>query len=599
MISSKKLTTIGIVLIILVIVLLAFVIVFKDTLFTAPKTGDITLDKEHVIHLSADDYYTEHSAKGVVNITLTGDNVSCNSNSVSFDGKHITIGQGGSYVISGELNDGSVIINSSDETPVILYLDGASISSSDYAPLVVLQSKKTILSLVPNTENSLVAGEIKANSDISREPPTAVIFSADDLVINGTGNLTVNGSASDGIKANDTLKIIESTLHIASFDEGINVNDSLYTSEAKINITSVSDAVKCEKTEFEQSFISINDSTFNIITDGDGIYSSGLISLKNATADIKTGEGAESITFGGGGFGGGRGGRGGRGGFGGNMTSENTPSTKGIKAGVKLEINGGTFNLNCADDAIHSDGEITVDGGVFGIATGNDAIHAENELTLSPTSFDVTKCLEGLEGAHISIKDGTFNIVSGDDAINAVGYNSYGGGMPPMMGAHSQPVNEEDIYLEICGGNITITSSGDGVDSNGAARITGGNLRVYGPENGGNGTLDFQNGILLCGGTLIAAGNSGMAESPHTDSEQISLTFYTPSYYERGSTIEITDDTGNILLSGMSSMRFNWVCVSCPEFMMSKNYTLKINGEAVSSITVSGSTNTNASYGRR
>jgi len=474
MISSKKLTTIGIVLMAVVLILLAFAMVFKDTLFNSQKTGDIALDKDHSIHLSADDYYTEHSSNGVVKISLKGDTVSCNSNGVSYDGRYITIGKGGSYVLTGSLNDGSIIVNSGDDLPVFLYLEGVSIASSDYAPLVVTNAKKTVLSLIPGTESTFEAGEIKAGDNDS-DTPSAVIYSADDLVINGTGKLTVKGSASDGIKANDTLKILGSTVHVNALDEGINVNDGIYTSEADISITSVSDAVRCEKSVPSESFISINDSTLSIHTDGDGIYSSGVLCLDNSNVTIMTGEGSESVVLGGGGFGGG-----GRGGFGGYGVTDDTPSTKGLKAGLKLEIRGGTFDLDCVDDAIHSDGEIAIDKGSFNISTGNDAIHAEATLSLSPVTFNITKCLEGLEGAYILIDSGDFSITSSDDAINAVGYNSYGQGMPPMMGSHSTPINEEDIYLDIRGGNIAISSSGDGVDSNGAARVKGGNIRVYG-----------------------------------------------------------------------------------------------------------------------
>lgn len=595
MISSKKLIPLGIILILLVLILLISAMVFKDFLFTPPKTGDIILDKQHSVTLFSDDYYTEHASNGIVKITLNGDTISSGSKGISFDNKKLIIARGGTYVITGTLNDGSIIINSSDETPIKLYLNGTNVTSSDYASLVILKAKKTIISLIPGTENTFTSKEIISSSDISDDIPTAAVYSKDDLVINGTGKLTVNGNKCDGIKANDTLKILESTVYVNSYDEGINVNDSLYTSKAKINIDSGSDAIRCEKSEPAQSFIYLSDSTFDITTDKDGIYSSGSVYLENITANIKTGGGSDSVMLNYDNF---NGKKGGIGSFTGNRVKEDTPSTKGIKAGIKLNINGGTFKLDCVDDAIHSDGEITIDSATFNISTGNDAIHAETMLKLSPLIFNVTMCHEGIEGGYIYIDKGDFNIISSDDAINAVGTGSFGVNMP-MMNSHSQSVSEEDIYLEITGGNINITSSGDGVDSNGAARVSGGNIRVYGPENGGNGSLDFQKGILLCGGTLIAAGNSGMAEAPHTESTQISLTFRLSENYGKDSTIEITDHKGNTLLSGTSSMKFNWVCVSSPEFKKSEEYTLKINGDAVTSVTADGIITANALYGRR
>ena len=168
------------------------------------------------------------------------------------------------------------------------------------------------------------------------------------------------------------------------------------------------------------------------------------------------------------------------------------------------------------------------------------------------------------------------------------------------MGNHTEPVDEEDIFLTINGGNIIIETGGDGVDSNGAARINGGILQVYGPENGGNASLDFQNGILIDAGTVLAAGNSGMAELPHADSKQYSLVFYLSSKFDAGKTIEIVDSEGNTVISGNCTKSFNWVCASSPDIKDSETYTLYADSQEAGNITVTAVISSNGSgIGRR
>ena len=50
---------------------------------------------------------------------------------------------------------------------------------------------------------------------------------------------------------------------------------------------------------------------------------------------------------------------------------------------------------------------------------------------------------------------------------------------------------DQGATLTINGGNLYVNANGDGLDANGDILITGGNLTLHGPEDGGNGTLDY------------------------------------------------------------------------------------------------------------
>lgn len=63
--------------------------------------------------------------------------------------------------------------------------------------------------------------------------------------------------------------------------------------------------------------------------------------------------------------------------------SDTTVSTKGLKAGQNLTINGGSFDIDSADDAVHSNYSISIHDGSFTIRTGDDGMHGDAYLTIS------------------------------------------------------------------------------------------------------------------------------------------------------------------------------------------------------------------------
>ncbi|MCI5977191.1 MAG: carbohydrate-binding domain-containing protein [Clostridiales bacterium] len=138
-------------------------------------------------------------------------------------------------------------------------------------------------------------------------------------------------------------------------------------------------------------------------------------------------------------------------------------SAKGLKAGMALTIEGGIFDLNCADDAIHSNGNVTIMDGTFEISTGDDAVHADETSTISGGTLNIDKCCEGIEGVSVDISGGEITIVASNDGLNAAN------GTATVPG-----VGTSDGIIRISGGTVCIHASGDGLDSNGDLDVTGG-----------------------------------------------------------------------------------------------------------------------------
>lgn len=587
MINSKKFDLIAILLTALVLV----GVVCAMFLPKATVTGEFEYSDLHTVNITDDDYYTTYTDAFVSKITLKGTSAETNSHNVEIDGSVVTILGGGVYVIAGTLDDGSIVVDSADGAEVRLVLNGANITSSDFSVLYIKQSAKTVISLVPGTESNLTDGAFYNETKLEDGKPTAALYSKDDLVINGSGSLAVNGNYQDGIKANDTLKITEGTITINAVDDGINTNDYIAALAANINVTSGGDSIKCKHENKEKGFVAFEGTILSLTSEGDGISASSALYMNNTITNITSGSGSQNGSTHSG-MGGGFGGRGGMGGV--QTVTTDTVSAKAIKAGTNIIINGGSFALDSKDDSIHSDGNVTIDGGMFEISSGDDAVHADLNLVLNPESMDITECYEGLEGAYVTINGGDISIISSDDGINATGENSansMGGGMMNMHRSEEKNA-DEDIWLTVNGGHIYIETSGDGFDSNGSAVINGGFLEIYGPENDGNGSIDVGDGgyvLIMNGGSMLAVGSSGMAEHPTENSPQQSLAFYLEETYSADSSISVIDSSGNEIISGTSNKKFNWICISTENIVESETYTLIVNGSEIMKITANGS----------
>ena len=70
-------------------------------------------------------------------IQLSDDGSSCDSQSVSIEGQTVTITEEGTYLLSGSLSDGSVVIYTDENVKVRLILNGVSINSSSSAAIYV------------------------------------------------------------------------------------------------------------------------------------------------------------------------------------------------------------------------------------------------------------------------------------------------------------------------------------------------------------------------------------------------------------------------------------------------------------------------------
>lgn len=261
--------------------------------------------------------------------------------------------------------------------------------------------------------------------------------------------------------------------------------------------------------------------------------------------------------------------------------SDGSTSMKGIKAESVMLITGGTYSINSADDAVHSNSSITVNGGEFEIATGDDGFHADESLTVTDGTINITESYEGLEALTLTISGGDITIVASDDGLNAAGGSDMSGadgGRDGMFGGggFGGDGSSSNGVMVISGGNIKITASGDGIDSNGTFTMSGGYVVIEGPTQGDTSTLDYDDTATITGGTFIGTGASSMAES-FSSSEQ-GVIFMSVGNQQADTQVTVSDSDGNTILSFTPSLSFQIVLVSSEELVSGSAYTVSIGG---------------------
>lgn len=534
----------------------------------------------------------EYDESKAVSVQLNGTSATSSSNSVKISSSTVTITEEATYVISGTLTDGMIIVNAEDTAKLQIVLNGVDITSKTSAALYILEADKVFVTLADGKINTLANGG--SFTAIDENNIDAAVFSKQDLTFNGSGSLMVTSPAAHGIVCKDDLVFTGGTYTVNSASHGLDANDSVRISSlTKLTIDAGKDGIHSENTEDASlGFIYISDGTMNIEAEGDGIAAGAYVRIENGTFDLLIGGGSENGSKASSGNYGGFMGGGGHGGMrpGGSQsltttTDEISTSMKGIKATNSLLINGGTFKIDSADDSVHSDVSVTINGGTFEIASGDDAIHAEENLTITAGTFNIIESYEGLEALNIDVKGGEFEIVASDDGLNAAGGTDssgttggrdgmFGGGKHGMGGGMSSGNGS----IVISGGNLYVKASGDGIDANGTITISGGYTIVTGPTQGDTATLDYDKSATITGGTFIGTGASGMAQT-FSDSKQ-GVVAVSVGNQSAGTNITLKDKSGNTIIEYVPELSFAVVILSSPDIVSGETYTITVGSES-------------------
>lgn len=560
-----------------------------------------------------------YEESGAVYVTLSDDGIAGETDGVVIDGQMVTITAEGTYIFSRTLSEGQIVVDA-DNAKVQIVFDNVDITCASSAAVYVKSAEKVFVTLAEGSQNTLrntdeyvaiddnnIDAVIFAKSDLTLNGTGSLtiisaeghgIVSKDDLkIIGGTYDIIAAGHALSG---KDSVRIADGTFILTAEKDGIHAENAddeekgyIYIADGDFTITSDGDGMDAS------NIVQIEDGTLDI-TAGGGAANS----LKTHESDVPGGPGGgmpqngekldgESMP------------QMGEKPDGENMTEmgkrpdgttppekpsqtdqsdtadetaapdnatdhqsssaettedtttdESGTSTKGIKAGGGMYLNGGTYQIDSADDSIHSNANITIADGTYTLATGDDGVHADDALIVNGGTITVTESYEGLEGLAVTINDGTIDITASDDGINTAGEK-----------------------MELNGGYIHILAGGDGVDSNGDLTINGGEIYIDGPSDNGNSAIDYgdRSSAYVNGGTLVAIGSSSMAEGMSDSSKQKVLMVKLGEQMEAGDVV-LTDSEGNVIVSYTALKTYDCVIISTAEVESGATYTLTTSG---------------------
>ena len=519
---------------------------------------------------TANDLNGDRDFTGATVITLNGDSAKIEGSGAYVNGNTVVIGSGGSYTISGSWN-GTIKVDAYKSSKVFIQLNGLTVSNGDDACIWVKKADKVFLTLVEGTENILTGGAEYSEKALEAGR-NAVIYSKDDLTINGNGSLTVTAGYKHGIYSRDELVITGGIITVDAVRDALRAKDAIKITGAELNLTAGDEGIQAvgdkDKTgSGENGSLYIESGTINITSDDDAIHTEG-----------------------------------------------------------DIIIDGGTFNISAYDDAMHSETAITINDCDMLISTCYEGLEAP-EITVNGGDIEIYPQDDGLNanggssiyampgdmgGMGMGGPGGGMGSPGGPNGMGAPGENgnpdgsATDGGMeseisesPEAAEAENQRIvspdssvtaSEESSESEaiptvtINGGSIriinTTASDADGIDSNGDIIITGGDIFVSLPASGTNSAIDFgsENGGIceISGGTLVAAGSYSMAESFDSSSEQPSIMYIVSGGIEAGTDFILADEDENVLMSGTVPGTFSCIILSCPELELGQTYELTI-----------------------
>ena len=503
---------------------------------------DVSVDEEDSIY-----------SNNMTSINLSKSSTKVEGNGAKVEGTVITISEAGTYTISGDIEDGQIVVDASDDDKIKIVLNGVNIKNSKSSSIYIKNADKTIISLKDGTNNYIEDGQVYEEINSEDNEPNAAIFSKDDLIISGSGSLEVKSNYKDGITSKDDLIIAGGDINIESGsgsknapeksdkDFGMNFKDNIMNNDKD---QSSSDSKKGLKSELS---VEINGGNLNIDSYDDAINS-----------------------------------------------------------GNEVIIASGIINIASGDDGIHGDSSVTIDGGEINISKSYEGIEGEN-ITINDGDIHVKSSDDGVNAAEAKNSEDTLDY--NNDKIDPKEQQTEGngqnmkGGQPPednrQMMQEGQKVQDDDKMMQrnqdqkgfvgesagnaeinINGGYLYVDADGDGIDANGSIKMSGGTVIVDGPTNDGNESIDYDSSCEITGGILIASGSSGMLQAPSSSSTQHVISAVFSNSLQAGTSINIKSETGENILTFTPNKEYQSIILCSPDVKKGETYTISAGGIA-------------------
>ena len=345
---------------------LAFCFLMTGCAFSDPVLIEGTHESEYELNLlegrkpGGGDLFSEEDLRPVYDETLVteivfdDDDVSgilCSGPDESYvdikpgsDGVKIFLMGSGTYRFSGEAGNLQIEVDASKDGLVRIILSGVSICN-DGEPAIYVNSADTVyLMTEAGTVNSISGTEAEYSGKNN-----SVIFSDDDLVLQGEGDLYIRSFRDNAIVCKNDFSFTGGSVRIDSADIGIEVKNSFRMAGGVLSIEAADDGIQVTNSDDEdKGYVYIGGGELTISCGDDAIHSERRFAMVDGVYTV-------------------------------------TESREAIEAGM-VNISGGVLNLNAEDDGINASGKkiivpyVRIGGGDIYIDSAGDGIDSNGVL---------------------------------------------------------------------------------------------------------------------------------------------------------------------------------------------------------------------------
>lgn len=490
---------------------------------------------------AASDYTTANATL----VTLTDSSATAKGKYTGYeiDGTDVSITAAGTYVFSGDCGDGSITVKKG-VTGVTIVLNGLTLTNDDSAAITLNKTAEASLIAAAGTTNTV------ADTEGSNDENAAVkVKSGAALAIGGTGTLTVDGNAKNGIKgaADAVITVAEVKLNINAANDGLSCDDELNITGGTLSITAGGDAVKASPDTGDTGNpdttslgnVTISGGTLTLATGDDGVH---------ADNDLVIGaKGASSTST---------------------PRINITASYEGLE-GTTVTVYSGDIDVVASDDGVNAAnstlGErsdkyaISIAGGDLYIDAGSDGLDSNNDINITGGKVEVYGA-DAMMDAAIDY-DGTFTLSGG---------TLFGAGMEPSAGTQAYIAVGETSPSGGMGGGPNGQGDGQGMTPPGDANGSNGN-RPTPPNFSGNTSSDG----TFTPPTKPSGGKADGKPSGNLPNRESALGI------KEGSVITVQDSSGKTLCTATALGSMSSVIFSSADIKEGETYTVLVDGTSV------------------
>lgn len=522
----------------LVLALLFGLSLLKERLMPEEETAAV---EENI----AVDWANELDEAHAVSIVMDGDTISALGQGVAVVGSTVTIRYPGTYVLSGGLHDGQILVDCDHDGTVYLVLDSAQIHCYTGPAIFVKQAQETVLVLPEGSQSYVSDGSSYAlvyASDGTEDPdqPDAAIFSRDNLRVEGSGTLTVTGYFRDAIHGKDDLVFSGGSLILCAVNDGAKGTESLTVEGGALTVYAQGDGLQSTKGPVE-----VLDGTVTIQCGGDGLA---------ALTDLTVSGGSIAVTAAGGW----------------QCYSDIVVadvSAKGLKAD-RLFLLGGQITLDTADDGLHAEQQLLMEAGRVTVASGDDGISAGSLIDIRGGELTVAESYEGLEALRIALSGGSVRVTAENNGLAAT------------LDVLETERTAEDCAIVISGGALNVTAE-QGVKTDGSFLVQEGAVFIQG-LSAEDDAVEAGLGSTLQGGTLLICGilNSDVPMQEETSYSSILHRLASPA--AAGTAVELRNEDGEVFFTYTPEGGYSAVYVACNALIAGESCQLVVGSETAS-----------------